>query len=168
MRLAKRRRRSIEIVVDILRAASSGEGVNLTGIVYESKCNFLRTSKYVKLLASRNLLERVGSTPTLYRTTSRGNEAVRSLASANDLIFGENYDEPPSASTALQERIRAAPAARDAQTSLREVQRSFERLSRICRQRRGNQCGLSGGECDLEGCPIFGDQEAGFGRVVSS
>lgn len=137
--------------MEILRAASR-EGATTTTLVFRTNMNYLRLGKYVELLTKRNLLERVGSHPKMYRTTAKGDEAMGILASAGALFFGN--DDPPSTPAASKDRARAASAARD-RSDQRQVRRGFAKLSTICKLRSGDQCGLRGGECKLESCLLF-------------
>jgi predicted transcriptional regulator len=155
---SKRKRLPLEIMVDILKAAS-GKGVTMTALTYRSNSNFLRTCKYVELLTSRDLLECVNSTPKMYRTTARGDKAARVLADAVELVFGaDGHDNPPSRPAAFQGPTRVAPVTGD-EPGLREVRNSFEKLSGICKLRNGDNCGPRGEECKLAACFLFAPEK---------
>jgi predicted transcriptional regulator len=151
-RLTRRKRFPLEIIVDILRAAS-GSGVTITALEHKSDTNFLRASRYAELLISRNLLKCVGSDPRLYRTTARGEQAANVLADAEEIVFGKS--NPPLTPIVFHERTGTAPHVRNV-PNLSKVRKSFAELSRICKLRNGYQCILGGRECKLEDCLLFG------------
>lgn len=158
--MARRRRLPLEIMADMLRAAS-GEGATITALTYKSNSNFLRACKYVELLTSKDLLECVNSSPKLYKATARGDEAARTLARAVNIVFGvDGHDNPSMVQAAFPAGTRAAPVAGDG-PRLREVQRSFVKLSRVCKLRNGDNCGLRGTKCKLAACLLFVPEKPG-------
>lgn len=124
----------------------------MSTLEYRSSTNFQRTSKYVELLTRRNLIECADTGRKLYRTTARGHEAAGILADAEEVIFGEN--DPLSMPAVFQDRKGVASGTGDG-PNLGEVKKGFAILSRICKLRNEDRCGLCGGECRFEDCLLF-------------
>ncbi len=137
----------MEIISDILRAAS-GEGATMTALVYRSNSNFLRTRRYVDLLTTRNLLECLPCIPKLYRTTEKGEETIRTLAEAEEYIFGT--DASVLVQPGFLEGTRHVPAF--ISTMEKEARVGFAKLSEVCRHREGDRCKLCIDECRIESC----------------
>jgi predicted transcriptional regulator len=86
--LARRKRSQIEIIAEILQAAT-GTGVTKTSLVYKSNLNFTLIQKYIALLTDKGLLEVVQAGPVLlYRTTDKGAEALKLIIAAESVVLG--------------------------------------------------------------------------------
>jgi len=148
--LAYRRRAPTEIIAEILRAAS-GEGATLTRLVYRSNMNFNRVKKYTDLLVSRGLLARPDGTNGVYKTTSRGEEAIQALMNADQLIFGG--DKPEASLLGFRDNGLDLQIP-ERHAVVNDAVMSFSKLRNICRHRDGEGCGLNEGTCKSEACPI--------------
>jgi predicted transcriptional regulator len=101
----KRRRRPIEILIEILTLASpssasslssSAAGATKTRLASASGLNFRRFERYLELLMKKKFLERLEDhqreeLPGIYRTTVLGEEARLILVKAKKVVF--DFDE---------------------------------------------------------------------------
>lgn len=84
---ARLKRGQLEIMAAILTIAC-GKGATKTSLVYKANLNFNMGKKYIALLMSKDLLERVeASTPALYRTTEKGSKALEAIMAAENLVL---------------------------------------------------------------------------------
>jgi predicted transcriptional regulator len=148
--LANKRRSRTEIVTDILRVAS-GRGTSITALVYRSNSNFNRTRKYVEMLLRRNLLERSDSSSSTYRTTPKGEAAMKILTDLDQIVFGAG-DPATAQFRDSSESPRLGFFAGDWDSDA--IRMSFARLSSVCKHKDGKTCKLSGCECRLKNCPV--------------
>ena len=73
----RERRSKDQIVIEILNRCADGE--NITKIVYQTNTNFTTIRTYLNLLTENNLLECHGTSPILYKTTTKGTEMMNRL-----------------------------------------------------------------------------------------
>ena len=166
--MPKTKRYPIQIIVDLLRAAS-GSGATVSTLVNRSNTNFIRASRYVELLVQRSLLEAIGCHPRIYRTTARGDEAAKILSTAEELIFGPIRGEKVSRVVLFEpsSKIALTPQTPFLMSSIA----AFGVLGRSCRLRDQDGCRLVGLQCQFEACPFFGSnavQNSGLPRETVS
>jgi predicted transcriptional regulator len=77
-----------QILASILETCSDGRGASKTKIVYSSNMNFNTIRPYLDLLINGRSLEIIGGRPALYKTTSKGLEALGHIKALEDLIPG--------------------------------------------------------------------------------
>ncbi len=79
-----RRRSSDVIISQILEVCI--EGASKTRIVYQSNLNFSTVNPYLDLLIAHGLLEMVNGRRTIYKTTKKGIELMKSFKHYQDEI----------------------------------------------------------------------------------
>jgi predicted transcriptional regulator len=84
--VGRARRWPAEIISEILKSAIEGNAT-MTTLVYGSKSNHARTKKYVDQLVAKGFLDRTGPDSRLYRTTEKGQDAIRVLDQMLDLLL---------------------------------------------------------------------------------
>jgi predicted transcriptional regulator len=62
-----------------------GDGASKTHIIYNSNLNFRTVGPYIELLTKNGLAVRVDGTPTRYKTTAKGEEALRCFRELEEL-----------------------------------------------------------------------------------
>ena len=84
--IAKAKRNHTEIIAELLDIAS-GLGATKTALVYRANLNFTLANRYIEFMEGKGMIERAGArSPTLYRTTDKGAEALSSLRNALDAV----------------------------------------------------------------------------------
>ena len=71
------RRSKDQIILEILRICANGE--NVTKIVYQTNTNFTTIKGYLNLLMKNDLIECMGPSPRLFKTTSKGIDMMNRL-----------------------------------------------------------------------------------------
>jgi predicted transcriptional regulator len=74
-----------EIIREIL-GLCQGEGVAKTRIVYQVNLNFRTVNPYIDAMIKGELLEVLGGSQVIYRTTEKGNEALERLKEIDAMI----------------------------------------------------------------------------------
>ena len=78
------RRRKSQLIAQIL-ATCQGPGASKTEIVYKVNLNFNTTNSYLDLLTKRDLLEVIPGKLVFYKTTSKGERALKSLSAIEEI-----------------------------------------------------------------------------------
>ena len=78
------RRSKDPIIAQILECCK--DGARITRIVHDSNMNFRSIRPYMVVLAKNGLIEIVNESPTIYRTTKRGLEALSHLNAIREMI----------------------------------------------------------------------------------
>jgi predicted transcriptional regulator len=81
-----KKRSKHQIITQILTTCQE-EYVNKTKIVYQAYLNFNTVVPYLDLLISKGLLEVSADKPPLYRTTAKGEKALKSLRVIEEIYF---------------------------------------------------------------------------------
>jgi predicted transcriptional regulator len=71
------RRSKDQIVLEILRICANGE--NVTKIVYQTNTNFTTIKSYMNLLMKNDLIECLGISPRIYKSTAKGIDMMNRL-----------------------------------------------------------------------------------------
>ena len=71
------RRSKDQIILEILRICANSE--NVTKIVYQTNTNFTTIKGYLNLLIKNGLVECLGSSQRLYKTTQKGIDMMNRL-----------------------------------------------------------------------------------------
>jgi len=71
------RRSKDQIILEILRICANSE--NVTKIVYQTNTNFTTIKGYLNLLIKNDLVECLGSSQRLYKTTQKGIDMMNRL-----------------------------------------------------------------------------------------
>ncbi len=74
-----------QIILKILETCQ--KSASKTGIVYGAGLNFNTVKPYLSLLTKKGMLETVEGSPTLYRITPKGLEALVHIRALDGLIF---------------------------------------------------------------------------------
>ncbi len=72
------RRSKDKIIADILEICLK-PGVAKTNVVYRANLNFKTAMPYLDLLTRGKLLEAIPGKPTIYKTTSKGKKALKTI-----------------------------------------------------------------------------------------
>ena len=80
----QQKRTRTQIVAEIL-ATCRGDGTNKTRIVYTVNTNFTAVRPYLDLLVKKNLLEVIQGEHAIYKITTKGEKALKSLSATGDI-----------------------------------------------------------------------------------
>ena len=72
-------RRSRDLIIAQILALCQGDGASKTRIVYQVNLNFKTVNVHLDLLLKKGLLEAIPSEPIMYKTTPKGEKALKSL-----------------------------------------------------------------------------------------
>jgi predicted transcriptional regulator len=72
-------RRSKDQVIASILGTCQGDGVNKTKVVYHGYLNFQAANRYLELLIKNGLLEVASGKSPIYKTTQKGEEALKIL-----------------------------------------------------------------------------------------
>ncbi len=82
------KKRSRDLILASILETCSGSGVSKTKVVYLSNMNFGSIKPYLDLLINDGLIEITDGRPHLYRTTSKGLEALQHFKALEILMPG--------------------------------------------------------------------------------
>lgn len=77
-----------KILLEILSICSNGE--NITQIAYRSNTNYTVARRFIESLRANNLIDEIGGSPVIYKTTAKGMEVKGRLKMLQGELDGLN------------------------------------------------------------------------------
>jgi len=84
--IAKRRRSSLEIIANILEAASKPEGVGKTHIMYKSNLSNKVVEEYLNFVVEKKLVDVTVGSKRRFKTSDRGREYLKKFRELETIL----------------------------------------------------------------------------------